>query len=90
MALTLGFRVQENDSFSISSSSSKNTKGGSKQDINSDNMKIVYQDPSLHPIGWDNFEIVPDLSNLQEEIVAKRMMEDLPEDEESTGKRITY
>ena len=52
-------------------------------------MKIVYQDSQLHPIEWDNFEIVPDLSNLQEEIVAKRMMEDLPEDEESTGKRIT-
>ena len=39
-------------------------------------------------LGWDGLSTVPDLSNLKEEseLVARRMLLDLPEDEGATGK----
>jgi hypothetical protein len=36
-------------------------------------------------LGWDGLDIVPDLSNLDEDLVARRMFADLPEDEGATG-----
>jgi hypothetical protein len=36
-------------------------------------------------IGWDGLDIVPDLSNLNEDLIARRMFADLPEDEGATG-----
>jgi hypothetical protein len=36
-------------------------------------------------LGWDGLDIVPDLSNLDEDLVARRMFSDLPEDEGATG-----
>eukprot|EP00596_Hydrurales_sp_CCMP1899_P009014 CAMPEP_0119042694 /NCGR_PEP_ID=MMETSP1177-20130426/16090_1 /TAXON_ID=2985 /ORGANISM="Ochromonas sp, Strain CCMP1899" /LENGTH=363 /DNA_ID=CAMNT_0007009663 /DNA_START=185 /DNA_END=1276 /DNA_ORIENTATION=+ len=44
----------------------------------------VLQDLTVEPIGWDGLDIVPDLSNLNEDLIARRMFADLPEDEGAT------
>jgi hypothetical protein len=49
----------------------------------------IYQDNTVEPLGWDGLDAIPDLSNLEEDFVAQRMQNDLPEDEGGTGMMMT-
>ena len=51
---------------------------------------IITQNQSLAPLGWENLNEVPDLADTEDDIMARKVLSDIPENEESTGAAIGH
>lgn len=45
----------------------------------------LIQDKTLAPHGWENLDVIPDLTDFAEDFAVSKMQADIPDDEAATG-----